>query len=186
MGSITGGRGALALLAALALTAAPALADTDMGTTGKVGRHHLRDTTTTPGAACVYIDADTDMVLDSMVVRPPVVYARDRTDDRDRQVVGWRIVLMGWVQVGPWEFELRQLATGPIHRATAWDDHRAAFQPDTITVVSGAREYEAWVRMLWYKPGDPSTVVGSSRHRVDHYHVEGDDTPWGDCVSRVT
>jgi hypothetical protein len=183
---VTGGRAVLALVTALTLISPAALADTDMGTTGAVGRHHLRDSAATPGATCVYVDADTDMILDTMIVRPPVMFARDRTAARDRQVVGWRIVLMGWVVVGPWEFELRQMATGPIHRATAWDDQRATFDRDAIAIEPGARTYEAWVRMLWYKPGDPTTVVGSSRHRVDLYHVEGDDTPWPDCIASVT
>nr|MBA2556762.1 hypothetical protein [Chloroflexota bacterium] len=116
-------RGTGVLVASLALTLATgagvASADTGLGHRGLYGRHFLADSGEFPAVHCLY---DGRNVLEAVTVQPPLVYARDRTADLDRQRVGWRFrverddgTLSNW----------RTVLTSFVTRATGRDDRPA-------------------------------------------------------------
>ena len=172
-----------ALLAAiLALVpAAPASADTSLDEVGRVGPHALLDSRAFPGVRCVY---GTDTNLARLRVRPPTMYARDRTSDRDRQWVGWQVLLRFKAEGGTWS----TIKSTSVNKVRAWDDSPAALRTRSVTTPgrAGSGSYRVQVRMLWYKPGSDTTVQGSSRHRVEVYTfdlVQG--SPIGYCPGGI-
>lgn len=157
----------------LMLGGGTALADTSISERGKVGRHRLVDTETRPGAVCRY---DAGGALLGVVVRPPVMFAVDRTARRDRQPVAWQAVLQEGLTSDPapaidvWE----HAAVSPRQIARAADDTRAAFSRMGIRhpgIVDA--EYRVRVRMGWLRPRDPSKLMGKSVHQVDFYRLGG-------------
>ena len=60
-------------------------ADTPVSHRGSFGAHALIDSVEYPGARCLY---DGDLNTVRVRVRPPMVFARDRTSARDMQWVG--------------------------------------------------------------------------------------------------
>src|SRR3954470_19195243 len=93
-------QGAAALAMALALsTTGTALADRPVGHSGQTGAHSLTDSDETAGARCRY---DGDSNLDRVLVRPPTMFARDRSAARDQQWVGWRVELRYRPLSGSW------------------------------------------------------------------------------------
>jgi len=68
-----------------------ALADTELGHEGQVGRHRLADIHDSPGAVCDVVLPGRDSLGETWLrVNPPIMFARNRTDDADEQFVGWR------------------------------------------------------------------------------------------------
>lgn len=184
--TITGPRAVATAFAALLLLSLPVAADADLENGGAVGPHRLRDTQAAPGAACMYEDRDGHLSLTGMTVQPPVMFARDRTDGRDGQMVGWRIQLLAWVPYADeyWRYHLVQVAAGPLHRAWATDEHPAVFRVARMTIPRLERGFQIRVRMTWYKASDPTRLAGSSRHLVEWYAVEG-STPWEGCTGII-
>ncbi len=163
------------------LPAAPVSADTSIEEVAKVGPHALLDSRAFPGVECVY---GTDTNLVRLRVRPPTMYARDRSSDRDRQWVGWQVDLRFKADRGTWS----TIKHTSVIKVRAWDDTPAAFRTRSVTTpgAAGSGSYRIQVRMLWYKPGSDTTVQGSSRHRADVYTfdlVEG--SPIGYCPGGV-
>lgn len=163
--------GAAVLL--LALTGLPAAADTDLGSSGLVGAHQLRDSQAAPGLRCGYVLAGAP-VLDTMTVKAPRVWARDTTTARDTQKVSWQIVVQTWDINGFWD-------TVALHgpwAAVARDDAPAPFTAKTVEPPLGAGgTYRVLVRLRWL---GPSGVVGSSRHRVDWVIRAVPEASWSD------
>jgi hypothetical protein len=161
-------------IAALAtLLPGAAAADTPLGHSGRFGAHFLTDTEEYPGARCRFETGTETRALVGIRVRPPVIYARDRSDGRDEQVVGWRILVqrLDTHQADPtWE----PFATTSVRYATAYDDQAASFAMREVRIdhVGGADvRYRVRVGMRWLAPGTPS-VTGTARHGVDHVWSE--------------
>jgi hypothetical protein len=169
----------LALVAGTLVVAAPAAADSPTGGYGQVGVHALVDTDEYPGARCVY---DNSSALGAVVVRAPVVYARNRSAGRDRQRVAWQILLQR--RMGSSDgFEV--VARSAIQSAPAWDDRSAAFQRMRLGYDgSASEEYRVIVRMVWYVPGS-DTIAGVHRHAVDLYRLPADPAHPGSCPGGV-
>ena len=128
-----------------------------------VGRHVLIDTQEFPGANC-----RTQSVgdLQSIRVRRPVMYARNRTSGTDHQIVGWR-----------WELRdasMTRIDQGPFEKADATDKRPAAFSNRTVD-MSGRPEgtYFVSIRMRWYKPGSSTRIQGTAHHFVRDYGLDG-------------
>jgi hypothetical protein len=152
-----------ALLAAVAvlMATAPAGADTQLGDTGKVGRHRLRDSRATPGVVCQYSARG---FLTGIRVKPPVVHARNVSRGRDRQTVSWQFRIEYWDVNDFWA----EMFTVSRVLRTAWDDTPAAFTARTITgdyTALGAR-YRVIVIMAWHRGG---AVEGRANHLADFY-----------------
>jgi len=161
MTSIRRGIGILTcvVVASLAGAAVPVLAATPSPVDEPpVGRHVLIDEQEFPGADCRTSSGD----LQSIRVRRPVMYARNRTDGVDHQTVGWR-----W-QLRDGSFAL--VDQGPIEQTDATDRRPAAFLNQNVDMAG--RPDGPWfisIRMFWYKPGSSSVIQGKARHFVRTY-----------------
>jgi hypothetical protein len=139
-------------------------ADAPVSHRGTYGPHALIDTVEYPGASCRY-DDDQNMVR--VRVRPPIVFARDRTAARDMQWVGWVVELQ--YRSGSGAFSTIQRSS--VVKVMALDDTPAPFRARTVTVARprGSGAWRVVSRMIWYKPGTTSTWQGTARHRVSVY-----------------
>ena len=161
---------ACVLAVALLIGAQPALAATERGHNGQVGRHWLHDSPASPGVRCVYAHHESPegsfVQLVAVEVRPPVMFAA-QLDTGHTVSVGWRARLRG--QVGkPWA----TVAVRPIARGSASTTTPAAFLPQRFDVTSPSLQETAWLRvivdMVWYSR-DGQQVVGGAATAVDHY-----------------
>ncbi|MET0773068.1 MAG: hypothetical protein ABWZ82_08300 [Candidatus Limnocylindrales bacterium] len=156
---------AVVLGTALAIiTPSAATADTPVSHRGTFGPHALTDTLEYPGATCRY---DDDLDLVRVRVRPPIVFARDRTSARDLQWVGWVVEL----QYRPDEGSFSTIQRSSVVKVMALDDAPAPFRQRTVTIdrPRGSGSWRVVSRMIWYRPGTASTWQGTARHRVTFY-----------------
>ncbi len=132
---------------------------------GSVGAHSLTDDQEYPGVTCRY---DRDMNVTRVTVRPPTVFARDRTSARDRQSVGWVVELQ---YQGPTGGSWSTVQKSSVATATAFDDTAAPFRTRNVAIAhpKGSGSWRVVVRMLWYRPGTSSVWQGTARHRVTVY-----------------
>lgn len=156
---------ALVSLIAVLVGATPVLADSERGHTGKVGPHRLVDTASKPGITCYYA-ASTEL-LTSIFIRAPKVRARDVTESRDRQKVGWRFRIQR--VRGPEDVKL--IYRSPVMTARAYDNQPAPFQgvyhmPSYVSNDSAS--YDVAVTMFWYRSG---TVEGKAFHGFEYYQA---------------
>jgi hypothetical protein len=154
---------AIGLMAASLMSVAPVAADTELGHSGQVGRHRLRDIFGYPGAACSYPSA-TAQNETSIRVRSPIVYARNAFDGPDYQLVSWRARLQER-QSGVWV----SIASTRLEKDYATDLFPAEFTPKTLAVTTSGL-HRIRVDMYWYSP-DGSSIVGRARHLVDFYAI---------------
>ena len=173
----TGLRGGLfaaaSVLSALVVCASPVAAGgaelPPTGMTGKFGVFGAVDTVDYAGARCVYAD-EGFQVLTRIKVRPPIMYARDRTHHTDTQTVGW--VFSVWTAHDVTSDTWDEVYESDVQIATATDAHNARFStrgwkvvPDVNTTTS----YLVRMSMLWY----PTAYIGSGnvslllRHYAD-------------------
>lgn len=155
-----------ALGAALAL-AMPSTTSADVlvSHVGRVGAHSLTDSWEYPGIRCGY---DKDMNAARIRVRPPTVFARDRTSARDSQWVGWRIELQYHRDAGgSWS----TVQKSSVVKARAFDDLAAPFRQRTVSVAhpKGSGRWRVVARMVWYQAGASSVREGTARHRFTFY-----------------
>jgi hypothetical protein len=141
-----------------------AAADTPVSHRGTFGPHALVDGLEYPGATCRY---DDDQDLYRVRVRPPVVFARDRTSARDLQWVGWVIEL----QYQPAGGTFSTIQRSSVVKVMGLDDTPAPFRQRTVSIdrPRGSGSWRVVSRMIWYKPGTASTWQGTARHRVTFY-----------------
>jgi hypothetical protein len=166
-------------LALVALAGPVAIsADTGFSHSGNYGVHYLADSPEYPGARCRY---DDETVIDSIRVRDPFVFARDRNADRvDSEWVSWkyrvqRQNLKGWATV----------ATSDLQKRMATDAQIANFSPmRTNFEGSASTQYRVVVVMRWYG-SDGTDVVGRTVHRVDWYAWEGVPSFEGACPGGI-
>jgi hypothetical protein len=154
---------AIGLVAALLMAAAPVAADTELGHSGQVGRHRLRDIFGYPGARCIY-PSETAQNETAIRVRSPIVYARNVFSGTDYQLVSWQARLQER-QSGVW----RTISSSRREKEYATDLFPAEFSPRTLAVTT-AGAHRIRVDMYWYSP-DGSTIVGRARHLVDFYAI---------------
>jgi hypothetical protein len=161
------------LLLALAAPVATS-ADTAVNDEGRVGVHYLADSEEFPGVRCRY---DDETVIESVRVRDPLVFARDRNPDRvDSQLVSWKYRVQaetteGWATV----------ATSGLQKRIATDAQVADFSPmRTSFAGSASTQYRVVVTMRWYSL-DGDTVVGRAVHRADWYAWQGVPSFEGAC-----
>ena len=158
----------VAAFGALVLNTGIASADTDVGFSGTVGHHHLRDTNATPGVRCKYVEGggSGEEVLNQLVIKPPVVFAVNDTPARDAQKVGWRALIQRRNHgAATWN----TIAHSSTMKATAFEDMAAPFSSLTMPVTSqyGA-SFRVHITMYWYA-ADNTTVTGQATHEVDWY-----------------
>ncbi|MFL5779178.1 MAG: hypothetical protein ACJ761_09570 [Chloroflexota bacterium] len=138
-------------------------ADTTVVHSGAFGRHYLADTGEYPGAFCTY---NNNQVINSIRVRDPFVFARNRTSGVDTQMVGWFFRIQthtssGWTTV----------ATSTIQKRSASDADVANFGPITKTFTGNSgKTYRVLVTMRWYNTA--GLITGQAIHRVDFYSWE--------------
>jgi hypothetical protein len=163
MGRIVANARMAGVIAAALLMAVPstAAADQPISHSGSMGAHFLNDSQEYPGVTCRY---DDDQNMDRVRVRPPAVFARDRTSARDSQWVGWRAELQYRPEDGSWS----TVQQSTVVKARAWDDTAAAFAQRTVSVARprGSGSWRVVIRMLWYAPGTSTVRQGIARHRV--------------------
>jgi hypothetical protein len=160
----------------IALSAPMAMsADTAVNHSGRYGIHYLADSEESPGVRCAYDDLVT---IESVRVRSPFVYARDRNPDRvDAQAVSWKYrvqaeTMKGWATV----------ATSDVQKRTATDAAVANFSPmRTSFAGSASTQYRVVVVIRWYAASDDTTIVGRAVHRADWYAWQGVPSFEGSC-----
>jgi hypothetical protein len=146
-------------------------ADTLVSRYARHGSNSLNDTSDAPGATCTYQQGFGND-LRSIKVRPPNVYARNRSSGVDNQNVAWRVLIQrqdptpngGWVTV---------YRSDPIS-GTATDATPAAFSEQTIpyeVTNDDPAAYRALVKMIWYR-FEGSGRMGTVTRRVDFYRWE--------------
>ena len=157
-------------LAVLFITGAnQASADTSLVENGLTGMHWLRDTSVLiRGAECF----KTGQLLTHMAVRPPVMYAINKTHGVDSQRVAWRVLLVR-ADTGA------VVKVAPYQSVTASDIVPAAFSAYTFTGLSvlPKTRYFARVEMVWLTPSN--AIEGASVHRVDFYGIYVDNVYTG-------
>ena len=153
-------------------------ADTAISHEGRLGVHYLADTEEYPGVRCAYDDAT---VIESVRVRDPLVFARDRNPDRvDSRWVSWKYrvqaqTVKGWATV----------ATSALQKRTATDAQIADFSPmRTHFDGSASTSYRVVVIISWYG-ADGTTVVGRAVHRADWYAWVGVPSFEGLCPGGI-
>ena len=122
--------------------------------TGHYGRHWVLDmydsSTEYPAVSCRYDDT---LKIRSVSIRPPVVFAYDRTHHLDRQDVAWRAVVeySATPGVGPWT----ELGRTPLEIRSATDEtaatfHRATFAIPGHPALPSDAAIQVIYRMRWY------------------------------------
>lgn len=175
------------------LAISPALADRELGHTGTVGFHTLRDSSSKGGAICQYKGIypspggySYEGKLKWIDVRPPKVRAIAGV-----QKVGWRFMVERQRlanSVGPWVLRY----TSRIQTDMTNSNTNASFSMKGINVVvptSGADDspeylYRVKVKMFWYKPN--GSVQGTATHLVENYRQVYNDWPIGDDTVTTT
>ena len=158
---------ALAGTLVLLIVPSSAAADTPISSSGVVGEHHLKDTMAKPGAVCRYRDGagGGDQDLHLLRVKPPVIFAANTTSGRDRQLVGWRILVQRR-DAGSSQFVT--VHKGGIHTAWAWDDTAATLFAREYSVASRyGSDFRVRIKQFWYSGG--GSVSGHATNEVDWY-----------------
>lgn len=139
------------------------------GHSGNYGVHTLIDNGEYPGTTCVYYNTQSNDFLRSMVVRPPIVYAVDRTSGVDTQTVGWKYTIQYTSDNTTWH----PLATSTLVKATATDHTNARFGSRTYDFAPfPPYAYRVVVHILWFYPTS-SVKNGSAAHLVGYYQGAG-------------
>ena len=126
---------------------------------GHYGRHWVLDmydqSTEYPAVTCRY---DSALKLRSLSIRPPVVFAYDRTSHLDRQDVAWRAVVEYSTTpgVGPWI----EAGRTPLRTASTTDERAAAFGAETFTFPK-----HPGAPIQFRRPGHLPDVVVLGEHR---------------------
>lgn len=168
-------------LIALLLSSGLAVADTPISSSGSVGAHHLADTNVHRGVKCLYQEGggSGEEVLHQLTVKPPVIFAVDKTGGRDKQLVGWRALIQ---RRNHGAASFVTITTGALHTAFAWDDTAASLSTRTYSVTSqfGA-DFRVRIAMFWYA-ANGITVTGQATSEVDWYRKIFHSADYGDDV----
>ncbi len=148
-----------------------ALADTELGHDGLVGRHRLADMYDSPGAVCDIVLPGRDSLGETWLrVNPPIMFAINRTGGVDEQPIGWRATVSTLNEVtGAWRVVRRSAMT----RAMATDQLASYFNGQGwLAGFPITREtYSVSVEMVWYDPEDPRRIEGRATHAIEHFLI---------------
>ena len=148
-----------------------ALADTELGDDGLVGRHRLADMYDSPGAVCDIVLPGRDSLGETWLrVNPPIMFAINRTGGVDEQQIGWRATVSTLNEgTGAWRVVRRSAMT----RATATDQLASYFNGQGwLAGFPLTREtYSVSVEMVWYDPDDPRRIEGRATHAIEHFMI---------------
>lgn len=145
---------------AMLLAVSPALADTELGYTGKVGDRYLQD-----GVICDYDDSD---YFVSITVPPPNMWARNTTAGVDSRKVGWRFFVMQYLDGAPGSTVFYKSRRW---KATATDVTKAPFTAKTVSLsvpFSNTTQYTVVAKLFWYAKNG-RTVIGTATRQYDLY-----------------
>lgn len=176
-------------IALLALAVGPVMADAEMGHTGTVGFHKLRDSGyTNAGAECRYKGIypspggySYEGKLKYITVRPPKMKA---VPGGGSQEVGWQFKAQRAVDdvVGAWTTRytsgIQRRMTTPSRLADFTDQGVKVRVPTSSADDPSHYVYRVLVRMLWYH--EDGTVQGKATHLVQYYSEEYRNWPLGD------
>jgi len=169
-----------AAVAVTALTAGPVAAQTEIGHTGIVGFHTLRDNETRPGATCIYTERDGSYFWEGNLTRISVRPPRMRAATGSQQL-GWRFVIQrrAWNgEFGPWKNKY----FSPMQWDVTDTTHAASFTRMGVDVDVPTSDpdqlpeylYRVRVKMFWRNSsGD---LTGTAVHEVDQYRMVEMDT----------
>jgi hypothetical protein len=103
-------------------------------------------------------------------VNPPVMFARNRTDAVDEQMVGWNATVSALdEETGAWRIvrrseTARELASDDLASYFSGQGWLAEFPITRAT-------YAVSVEMLWYDPEDSARVQGRATHALEHFMI---------------
>lgn len=160
--------GPVLLLAVLLLSPLPALASSS----GSVGVHALIDTDKYPGVTCTFHNFDPRDDLKRITVRPPIVYAVDRSSAMDSQWVSWRFRVQVTDVPNPAPGDWYDLYTAPKVKVMATDAYNAQWTSRSFAVVDGTAhaDWRAVVDMYWFFP-NKATQSGKATQFPAFYQV---------------
>ncbi len=148
-----------------------ALADTELGHDGLVGRHRLADMYDSPGAVCDIVLPGRDSLGETWLrVNPPIMFAINRTGGVDEQQIGWRATVSALNEdTGAWRVVRRSGMT----RTMATDQLASYFNGQGwLAGFPLTREtYSVSVEMVWYDPDDPRRIEGRATHAIEHFMI---------------
>jgi len=147
----------LALVLLLPMSAA---ADTPLTHSGVHGVHGLIDSQEDPAATCHY---SSGFQLRKVVVRAPIVYARNTGPGLQAATVGWRFRVQWSSGLG-----FSNAKTTSIVKASATDRRPAAFTARSVSFTNAPEiEYRVRVDMFWYDA--QGHQIGKATHAPDWY-----------------
>jgi hypothetical protein len=146
-------------------------ADIELGHSGETGRHRLADIYDSPGAVCDIVLPGHDSLGETRLrVNPPIIFARDRTEETDEQPVGWQAAVSVLDErTGAW----RVVRRSDIARDLATDELASYFdgQGWLAQFPLSQATYAVAVTMFWYDPAEPSQVEGRAIHEIEYLNV---------------
>jgi hypothetical protein len=149
----------LALVLALSVPSL-AVADTPTSHSGVYGVHGLIDSSEDPAATCHY---DSGFQLTSIVVRAPIVYARNTGPGTQTGRVGWRFRVQYSSGLG-----FSNVRTTSVVKATATDKRPAGFTKRSVSFDNAPEVvYRVRVDMYWYDAHGHQ--IGKATHAPDWY-----------------
>ena len=171
------GRGAtlaVTLLVALLLTAGSALAATPVSHSGATGLATWSDTSSKPGATCLYDGTSGHQVLAHVKVKPPTVFWLSH-GDTSSGTIGFLVKLQHW-DGSHW----RTVAITSEAKAVATRTSAASLSSRrTVRPEQHSRKYRIVVRLRWLKPD--GHALGIAYVRIDHYRRSYDGSVGGRC-----
>ena len=164
MSRLVRSRGARALVATLLVLVVGAGAT--LAGDPNAGRHHLRDTLVRPGATCRYEGHH----LTEIDVRPPVMYAKDRTGGNDSQSVAWTFTIQVDLDNDPGTWYSGWNADS--QRATATDATPASLKKLALHLPPHAGYFHVRVQVVMYWLYPTKWVIDARvTTLVAHYRV---------------
>jgi hypothetical protein len=155
-----------AALVAFALAVGPASAETVKSTSGNIGPYEIFDTSSTPGANCLYETASFD--LDRISVRPP---AHVHSYGSSSQWVGWRYVIgRDAHQNGYWKTYYQS----PIVKQYVNDNtNPSSFARRTwIAPEHPTGRFRVRIVIYWYTHSSRTHVTGKTVIEYDYYKAK--------------
>jgi hypothetical protein len=161
---------ALSSVFVLLLAVGPAMADTPLSHSGKVGPHRLVDNWNKPGMNCRFAQVEPKWwMLDRISVRPPKMRGT-----RDNQRVAWRFFVertpigTGTAIPADWKVTYRsprQFGTAHVHTPASFSRMGVPVEVPAAHAHGDTYAYRVKVRMLWYRAN--GALQGKATHIVD-------------------
>ncbi len=149
---------------------------------GNYGRHWVLDmydqSTEYAAVACRY---DHSLKLRSLSIRPPVVFADDRTSHLDHQHVAWRAVVeySTTPATEPWS----ELGRTHLETRSTTDEQAASFHGAVFSVPGGALPSDSVVRVtyrMWWYSASTGDIDGRASDGVYWLRIR---TPFGSSLT---